>query len=70
MKEARHLELTDALTQYGGWAAGALASSAAWVTRMVLGRHIKRMDEIGRDIQSINLRLTRIEGRFDERDHA
>lgn len=59
--------IVDAAAQSGWFFAGL---TAVWgvVLRWIIGRHIKAFDKLDEKLDSIDLRLSLIEGRFEERD--
>jgi hypothetical protein len=60
-------EVTDLVT-HGGWFIAGLTTLWAFVLRWIVGRHLKQFDSVNVKLESIDMRLSIIEGRFTERD--
>lgn len=61
---------------HSGWIATAIVSLIAWAGKMALGRHFKSLDELSTKfdtmntaITSVDKRLSKLEGRFEQQDH-
>ena len=64
------------LIAHGGWLTTAVLAVIGWFTRMAMGRHFKALDkftetveEMGKTMNKIDTRLSKIEGRFEQQDH-
>ena len=59
--------IIETATQSGWFFAGL---TAVWgvVLRWIIGRHLRQFDSLDEKLDSIDLRLSVIEGRFEERD--
>jgi len=64
------MDLTDAISTHGGWVGASVAGAAAWVMKLSAGRTLKTLDTMASKLTEIDARLSRIEGRFDEKDHS
>jgi len=65
--------LTDALPQAYpviGWVVGLVMAVWSYLLKVAIGEHIEERKKINATLGSIDVRLSRIEGRFDERDHG
>jgi len=60
--------LVETMANQSGWFFTGLATIWAIVLRWIVGRHIKQFDIMDAKLDSIDLRLSIIEGRLEERD--
>ena len=62
-------QAVSAISQNGGWVLAALTGTWAFITKWALSRYVRSHEQINETLQNIDKRLSRIEGRFDERDN-
>jgi hypothetical protein len=60
-----------------GWLVAGLLAVWGWLTRVAVGRHLKGLDDLSKKVDgvvnkvgSIDTRLARIEGRFEQQDRT
>ena len=53
-----------------GWLVAFVTAIWSYVLKVAIGEHIEERKKINSTLSSIDVRLSRIEGRFEERDHG
>ena len=62
-------EITGIVSQYGGWLVSFAATAWVGFLRWALGRYVRQFDAVQSKLNSIDNRLSVIEGRFTQMDH-